>query len=320
MTERENILKCYRHEIPDHLPDLTKGLHMILPVGYLETPPFEEGGEDWFGVQWRKEIPAAIPDPMAPRVLTDITRWRELVVFPNLENWDWEEAKRVDKVNEVDRKNKVYEVLIKEGPLERIHSLMGMQEALAALITDEDEIVAFVKAITDFKCSLIQKVAEHYRPDIINYHDDYGTQKNMMLSPDLWRRVFKPSLRRVVEECHKHDILFDLHSCGFIEPIITDFVEVGVDSLNCMPINDIPKMKEATGNRLVFFTSFDMQKYNLADRVGLLKEENLRAEIREVIAAYGKNGNYIPFGFPGEGWVEKVISEEMENMRKIMYQ
>ncbi len=126
MTERENILKCYRHEIPDHLPDLSKGLHMILPVGYLETPPFEEGGEDWFGVQWRKEMPAAIPDPMAPRVLTDITRWRELVVFPNLESWDWEEAKRVDKVNEVDRKNKVYEVLIKEGPLERIHSLMGV--------------------------------------------------------------------------------------------------------------------------------------------------------------------------------------------------
>ena len=180
---------------------------MILPSGYTETPPHEQGGLDWFGVQWRAEKPAAIPDPSAPRILTDIERWREQVSFPDLDTWDWEYAKAIDKVAEVDRENKLYEVLIKEGPFERMHALMGMQEAFTALLTDREEIEALATAITDFKCRLIDKVAEHYRPDIINYHDDYGTQRNMMFAPELWREIFKPLLKRVADACHSHGIL-----------------------------------------------------------------------------------------------------------------
>ncbi len=319
MTEKENLLRCYRHQIPDHLPDFLKGLQMILPAGYTEVPPYEQGGSDWFGVQWRAEIPAAIPDPTAPRVLTDITKWREQVTFPDLDNWDWELAKRIDKVDEVDRANKLYEVLIKEGPFERIHSLMGMTEAFEALLTEPEELEALASAITDFKCRLIDKVAEYYKPDIINYHDDYGTQKNMMFAPSLWRQIFKPLIKRTVDACHKHGILFDLHSCGWIEPIIPDLAEIGVDCLNCMVINDIPKMKQLTQDRLTFLIGFDMQKYELADRVGLLKEDEFRSEIRQTIAGYAKNGNFIPFSFPGDWWVSNVIAEELVNMRKTLY-
>lgn len=320
MTERENILKCYRHEIPDRLPSIMEGLHMVLPIGYLETPPFEKGGKDWFGVEWRQETPAAIPDPTAPRILTDIDKWREQVKFPDLENHDWEKAVKTDKVAEVDRVNKVYEVLIKEGPLERIHSLMGMQEAFEAMLIDEEEFIALVDAITDFKRRLIGKVHEHYAPDIINYHDDYGTQISMMMSPSLWRKIFKPSLKCVVNECHKYGILFDFHCCGFIEPIIPDCAEIGIDCLNCMPINDIPKMKEITKDRLVFFTNFNTQKYDIAARAGELDKDELRREIHETIEAYGKNGNYIPFAFPGPEWWEQVISEELDTARMTMYQ
>ena len=319
MTEKENILRCYRHQIPDHLPDLPKGHQMILPAGFTEVPPYEQGGLDWFGVQWRAEKPAAIPDPMAPRVLTDISKWREQVKFPDLEQWDWEKAIIIDKVAAFDRESKLMEVLIKEGPFERIHSLMGMQEAFVALLTDQEEIEALASAITDFKCSLINKVAQYYKPDIINFHDDYGTQKSMMFAPELWRRIFKPLIQKSVAACHSHGIFFDLHSCGLIEPIIPELVEIGVDCLNCMPINDIPKMKQLTGDKLTFFTNFDTQKYELEDRTGQLTDNSFRDEIRETIAAYGKNGNYIPSNRPGEWWVSRVIAEELEKMRWTMY-
>jgi hypothetical protein len=319
MTEKENLLRCYKHQLPDHLPDVFKGLQMLLPAGYTEVPPHEQGGTDWFGVRWRAETPAAIPDPTAPRVLTDITKWREQVKFPDLERWDWAQAVATDKVDEVDRENKLFEVLIKEGPFERIHSLMGMQEAFTALLTDREEMEALASAITDWKCRLIDKVAAYYRPDIINYHDDYGTQKNMMFAPELWRQIFKPLIKKAADACHWHGIFFDLHSCGWIEPIIPDLREIGVDCLNCMAINDIPRMKRLTQDKLAFFTGFDVQKYDLADRVGQLKEDELRGEIRKTIAECAENGNYIPFHFPGDWWVGRVIAEELDNARKILY-
>ncbi|NLT13105.1 MAG: hypothetical protein GXY05_02040 [Clostridiales bacterium] len=318
MKEKENILRCYRHLLPDHLPDLSQGHQMILPAGFNEVPPYEQGGLDWFGVLWRTETPAAIPDPMAPRVLTDISKWREQVKFPDLDLWDWDNAVIVDKVDVFDRENKLMEVLIKEGPFERIHALMGMQEALTALLTDQEEFIALASAITDFKCQLINKVAQYYKPDIINFHDDYGTQKSMMLSPVLWRRIFKPLIQKVVAVCHSHGIFFDLHSCGLIEPIIPELAEIGVDCLNCMPINDIPKMKELTSDKLTFFVGFDVQKYELCDRTGQLTGD-IRNEIRETIAAWGKNGNYLPSNRLSEWWVSKVIAEELENMRWTMY-
>jgi uroporphyrinogen decarboxylase len=301
------------------LPDFSEGIFMMLPAGYPEVPPYEQGGKDWFGVQWRAEKPAAIPDPTAPRVLTDITKWREQVIFPDLEYWDWEQAVKLDRVDTIDRANKLFEVLIKEGPFERIHSLMGMTEAFEALLTESEELEALATAITDFKCRLIDKIAAHYKPDIINYHDDYGTQKNMMFAPGLWRQIFKPLMKRVVDACHSHGIIFDLHSCGLIEPIIPDLSEIGVDCLNCMAINNIPEMKRLTNDKLAFLVTFDMQKYEIADRVGLLKEAEFRSEIRNTIAAYGKNGNFIPFHFPGGQWYNTVITEELDNARYTIY-
>jgi hypothetical protein len=319
MTEKENMLMCYRHQIPEYLPDMRSGLQIKLPAGFLEVPPYEQGGIDWFGVVWKTETPAAIPDPSAPRILTDITRWREQVRFPDLEAWDWKLAKQLDHVDEADRANKLYEVIIKEGPLERLHALMGMQEALEALLTEPEEAEAFVEAMTDFKCRLIGKVAAHYQPDIIMYHDDYGTQKNMMIAPQLWRGLFKPHLKRVVEACHAYGILFDLHSCGWIEPIVPELAEIGVDCLNCMAINDIPKLKRETENKMTFFVPFDIQRYAIADRTGCMREDSFREEISKTIRAYAEGGNYIPFHYPNDWWGSRVIVEEMESARFTIY-
>lgn len=319
LKEKENLLLCYRHEQPDHLPNVPAGMAFCLPCGFLETSLHEEDGYDWFGVKWRAEKPAGIPDPGAKRVLDDVCDWREKVVFPDLDNFDWEEAARIDKVAEVDRENKLFKIIEKEGPFERIQALLGMQEAMMAMLTDPDEFEELAEALTVFKCKLMDKLGQYYKPDVINFHDDYGTQRSMMLSPDLWREIFKPRLKRIVDAAHRNGMIFELHSCGLIEPIIPDFVEIGIDALNCMPINDIPRMKRETNDQLCFFMSFDQQKYDLAERVGQLTEESLREDIRQIVAAYGERGNYIPSCFPSPWWVMQVITDEVNKIRETMY-
>ena len=323
LREKENLLRCYRHEVPDHLPDYSAGCRMQLPFGYHEIPPHQSTGQDWFGVWWRGEKPAAIPDPNKPRVLEDVCDWREKVVFPNLDAIDWEEAVRYDKLSELDRENKLYEVVMKEGPFERIQALMGMQEAMTAMLVDPEEFQALAEAICDFRIRLLDYVAKYYKPDVVNYHDDYGTQRSLMLSPDSWREIFKPLIAKTVEAAHSHGIIFDLHCCGMIEDILPEFPEIGVDCVQCMPINDIARMKRETDGKMVFFTGFDVQKYDIATRCGALTEDGLRKEIRELVLSWAEGGNYIPSAPPPvseDDWVSRVIREEVIELRKTIYQ
>lgn len=52
------------------------------------------GGIDWFGVVWsyKEGELAPVPDSSVPPICLNICGWRETVIFPDMEAWDWGEA------------------------------------------------------------------------------------------------------------------------------------------------------------------------------------------------------------------------------------
>ena len=96
--ERKIMLKLYRHEMPEYLPIMGSGIINNVPVsGYLERAAGGRDGYDWFGVHWMwKEGSRRLSrDPIF--LLKDIADWREIVKFPDLDQFDWEQAaKRPD--------------------------------------------------------------------------------------------------------------------------------------------------------------------------------------------------------------------------------
>jgi len=82
--------------------------------------------------------------------------------------------------------------------------------------------------------------------DVVYDGDDVGAQTTMIISPSTWRRYLKPRYKKLADLCHRRGAFFFFHSDGWIEPIIGDLVEIGVDILNpvqpeCM---DVAKVKE----------------------------------------------------------------------------
>ncbi|MHB9130167.1 MAG: uroporphyrinogen decarboxylase family protein [Armatimonadota bacterium] len=69
--------------------------------------------------------------------------------------------------------------------------------------------------------------------DILFGGDDIGMQSQLMMAPELWREWLKPRLATVFQAAKavKPDILIYYHSCGYVEPLIEDLIEVGVDIL-----------------------------------------------------------------------------------------
>ncbi|RHV91359.1 hypothetical protein DXA96_04165 [Lachnospiraceae bacterium OF09-33XD] len=91
MTAKENLYRYYHHQTFEVMPLFGEGEHSFYPVnGFLERPPMNGGGKDWFGCEWIYSELAGAPAPsMEHYVLDDICNWREKVIFPDLDAWDW---------------------------------------------------------------------------------------------------------------------------------------------------------------------------------------------------------------------------------------
>ncbi len=318
ISERDNLLKAYKHEMPDHLPDLMEGAFILFESnGFMERPFDNQGGLDWFGTPWVYNVAGAapVPDHTFPPMLNDVSEWREKIVFPDLDKWDWDAAVVNDKVAEFDR-SKLVMIFTHVGLFERMQSFLGFEGALMALYDNPEESAELIEAIANHKIKMFEKIIQYYDPDIMSFHDDYGVQRSMIISPDLWREIFKPNLKRVIDFTHSKGKLFEMHSCGLVEKIVPDIAEIGADSFNGMCINNIPALKEQTMGKLMFNTWNDFQTYDSMAIAGTLTEENLRKMVRERVMKEAANGNYVCFPMPTNEWWEPVFMDELDKCRK----
>ena len=318
MTPKENFRKFFQHERGEWFPSFFTDANLsVFITGLDERAPHNQSGKDFFGCTWVYDPVgnAAVPDTSVLPVLDDICDWREKVVFPDLDAVDWEASAKADKVDQYDPDKFNYSMLL-EGPFERLHTLMGFENALCSMLTDPEEVEAFLDAMVEFKCAQLTKIRDYYRPDVLNFHDDYGTQRGLFFSPDIWRDMFKPRLKKIVDHCHGLGMIFELHSCGLIEDIIPDICEIGADCLQCMDINDVRKMKEITGDQMAYGVSPNFQRYAAGMAVGTMGEKELRKEIHEEIMTLSEGGNYYPFINPPFTEMDRIIWEEAEVCRQ----
>ena len=312
MTRREQLLEVYAHKNIGYVPNFFVDIKCTKPPTMNERYEGIEGGKDWFGVEWQF-VPEAGAPMVKPgtKVITDITKWREQVVFPDLESIDWSAAAAVETAS-WDKENKICYLMLINGMFERTHALMGFEDAFVAMYEEPEEYQALVDAITDYKIRLIEIMGEYYKPDVLCFHDDYGANDRMLLSPDLWRQFFKEPLRRVIEATHKAGILYEHHSCGYIEPIFEELVEIGIDAIDPMQIsNPVRELKDKFQDKVTFVGGYDTQ--NVFDRPGVTEEE-IRNEVRRTLYELAPGGSYISFPLSLTfGFVPTFIDEHMKH-------
>jgi uroporphyrinogen decarboxylase len=69
--------------------------------------------------------------------------------------------------------------------------------------------------------------------NVVGISDDLGSETGLLFSPAMYRKIFKPLHRRLIEFIRsKTDARIYMHSDGSIYDIIPDLIEIGVDGLN----------------------------------------------------------------------------------------
>ena len=288
VTPRENLLRVIRHDSPEWVPN---GMEAVVRVGppVVERP--ERAGRDAFGVAWSYEADAqggTFPTP-GGHTITDLALWREQIPLPNLDEVDWAPVRA--QVDAVDRESNLISGFVEMGLFERVYLLLGMEEALMFFLTDPEEMASLVAAIADYKIDLISRFHAAVTLDMVWYGDDWGTQSNLFLPPETWRQTIKPHLQRIYDSMKERNILINQHSCGRIEHVFSDIVEMGADIWNpCQPCNNLAGLKRRFGGRIAFCGGIDSQF--VLDRPGVTPDE-VRAEVRRRIDDLAAGGGYI---------------------------
>jgi uroporphyrinogen decarboxylase len=100
--------------------------------------------------------------------------------------------------------------------------------------------------------------------DILYLADDYGMQTGPLISPELFRRIFKPRMARLIRFLRERSpARIAFHSCGSVYALIPDFIDVGIEILNPVQVSaagmDTARLQREFGHRLAFWGAVDSQ-------------------------------------------------------------
>ena len=288
MQAKENLLRVVHHDNPRWVPN---GMEAVVTVGAPVVERPGQAGKDVFNVEWSLKAGAqggTFPTP-GGNTITDLMYRREQITVPNLDEIDWAPVKA--QVAGLDRDTCLVCGFVEMGLFERPYLLLGMEEALMLFLTEPEEMASLVATIADYKIELIRRFHDAVKLDMVWYGDDWGTQRNLFLPPDTWRQVIKPHTQRIYDCMKQRGILIDQHSCGRIEHILPDIVDMGADIWNpCQPCNDLADLKRRFGGRITFCGGIDSQF--VLDKPGVTTAE-VRAEVRGRIDDLSAGVGYI---------------------------
>jgi hypothetical protein len=139
--------------------------------------------------------------------------------------------------------------------------------------------------------------------------EDWGTQLDLLISPRLWRKEFKPRFQALNDYAHSLGLKVFMHSCGKMTVIIPDLVESGVDLLQFdqPQVHGIERLQTfqeqawAAGRRLTYWCPVDIQK-TLQTR----DEAAIRHEAAELVRRLWQGNDDRPTG----GFIAGFYSDE----------
>lgn len=141
--------------------------------------------------------------------------------------------------------------------------LRGMENTMLDAAAEPALAAEMFRRSTDFAIALSEKAIARYPLDMLWTGDDIASQTAMLMSPDMWRALIKPQLKRLFALGHSHGLHVAFHSCGAIRPIIADLIEIGVNILNPIQCNcpgmDPMELKREFGRDLAFMGGVDTQ-------------------------------------------------------------
>jgi len=313
MDGREIVLRAVLFECPERVPITWLGQGKISDVagvsykignawirpedGPIFWKPKEQGEDEWHCI-WRRPSTGRTMGQVKIHPLTD---WDELSTYDFPETRISERFEGVKQItDEIHKVGKYVLGGIGLGFWELYRGIRGTESAITDLYRNRDKMVNFIDRIVDFHVELVKEYGV-IGVDGVSWYDDWGTQKGGMVSPEIWRNIFKSRYKGLTEAAKKRGIQTFFHSCGYVYDYIPDMIDAGVDMLNFNQpeLLGIDNLGQDFGGDVCFVASVDLQR-----TLDTGKLNDITNEVKHIISALG----CFDGGLILEGWNSDILA------------
>jgi uroporphyrinogen decarboxylase len=146
------------------------------------------------------------------------------------------------------------------GLFEHAWYLLGLEQTYINLAINQDFMEALTDRILEWQVAYWDTTLDAVGPyvDLVQLNEDLGSQNGPLISPAVFRRIYKPRLRQLVDSIkRKTDARLYIHSCGSVYTFIPDLIECGIEVLNPVQVSavdmDTARLKREFGKDLTFW-------------------------------------------------------------------
>lgn len=145
-------------------------------------------------------------------------------------------------------------------PFNIARKIRRLDQFFMDLLLEPEQVSVLLKRIEDLLADVMVQYAAA-GADGVMFPEDWGTQKGLMINPDLWRQVFKPGFQRLCSVAHENGLKVLMHSCGKTTAIIPDLIEAGIDLLQFdqPQLHGLDRLAQFHG-QITFWCPVDIQK------------------------------------------------------------
>jgi hypothetical protein len=300
LTEKENFLRVAHGEMPEYVPVVSKKTFEEPPPMMICDPVIigdfrgPDGGKDPWGVPFVTSNGVGFTAMPKPNdfILTDITKWRDVIKAPDYSGFDWEAAAKADWAKYV-KDPDVTSLTISGFAdfFQQFVGMMGFSEALCAIYEEREEVEALMDYMLEHSLYITKNVIHYYKPDGYYLLDDTATKLNPFISPQLFDELLVPRYKKCLDIARNESIPIFYHNCGHCEALMPSMVEIGVAVWDpAQTMNDLPAMKKKFGRRLAINGGFE---YYMPDTWPEFDEEEVRNAVRETFDMLAPDGGFM---------------------------
>jgi len=293
MTSRERVIAALRFDDFDRIPiekDDCIAAPCTYPGWYRNETPYGSGRRytDAWGCVWEALEPEVCGEVKGHPLGND---WQGLDTFRP----PYEILRKADfsEIAAFCDKNRDKFIINQWEPampnlFERMQHLRGTQNLYLDLAYGDSRVIKLRDMLMEYYLTQMDKW-RRTPVDSVQVADDWGSQKSLLISPEMWREYFKPAYKKFCDMAKQYGKFIIIHSDGYIRDIIPDLIELGFAAVNsqlfCMPIEELARDFH---HKICFWGEIDrqyIQPYGTPDE--------MRAAVRRFADAflqYGRTG------------------------------
>jgi uroporphyrinogen decarboxylase len=255
MMPRERMIRTFEYNNPDKIPvvyhpspaglyvhgkkllDLFKQYPPDNPIEFTGIPKpdpstvkngaYKEFKRDEWGTLWKyaifgiqgsvKEYPVNSPECF------------ETYEFPKLPDIQSPDVQQ-EKENNIRKKEKYFIIDGWISIFEKMHAIMPIEDILVDIYLGDERFFRFLDRMAGYMKRVVERLI-YLGVDVIQFGDDWGIQTGPIISPEMFREVYRPRYEKIFDVIKKAGLRILFHSCGALGPILDELLDMGIDGI-----------------------------------------------------------------------------------------